>query len=421
MVKKYKITDILITMLLLTHIFSWVLFMPMAQIQMMFFGKRIFSFIHYGIIEILLLLILVLHKKGKIHLDSFGKKALLIMIPFFISWIVNIAVVDSLTPFVIMFYLMNWIFPFLIIIVINQYAYDVTPLLKFMLIIVLIHALIIFYQRFTNTTFWPFTSYDDGKTIFEADTYYNIGNRMVRCPGLCLNGLDAGILLIFGIILTTILTKIKKYIKIIIYIFFSISIYFTGTRNVFVMLLFIVGVSFLMMQKITYKKKIRLLILVTIISCFAYLYFIMAITTFETTGNLFTDTTSIGIRLEKWIRTINKISTGGICKIIFGVMGWQNAGNCEVIDNMYLELVYCSGIFSLIAYVKYIFDISILESKDNNYISFICSGFTLSYCVYGVLNSTSNFYLTLIVLLLIYCNDKKGHLKKSLDISVKRN
>lgn len=403
MVKKYKQSDVLITLLLFTHVLSWVLFMPMAQIQLLLFGRRIFTFIHYGIIEMLLLLILVYNKKGRIHLDLLSKRSLSVIAVFLFSWLVNIALTKGITPFVAMFYIMNWIFPLLVIIVINQYSYDITGLFKFMLYIVIIHALIMWYQRFTNTIFWPFTTYEDGTVIFKTDTYYSVGKRMSRCIGLCTTALDAGILLLFGVVLTMILTDIKKWHKICLYFFFGVSVYFTGTRNVYVLFLFIIGVTFLMMQKISGKKKIRLLIFVTIVSCIVYFGLIVSLPSFNTTGSLFTDTTSIGLRLGSWIRTINEVSTGGIIKLLFGVMRWQNAGNCHVIDNIYLELLYCSGILAPVMYVKYIFDIAVYESKDGRLSSLICAGFTLSYCVYGVLNSTTNFFLTLIYILLLYC------------------
>lgn len=404
MVKKSKIINIAITLLLFVHVFSWVLYMPMAQIQMMIFGKRLVSFMHYGVIEIFLLLFLLLSNGNKIRLLNIDRKSLYLIIPFLISWIINIVRLSELTPFVIMFYLMNWIFPILIVIIINQYDYDILPFLKIMLILVIIHASIIILQRLTNSIIWPFMTYDDGTLIFGIDAYFNVGNKMGRCPGMCPNGLEAGILSIFGIVLTVILPDIKIFVKITICALLVFSIYFTGTRNVFVMMLFIIIVIILMRLEISEKIKIRLLILLTIFSCIIYMFSVLKMTNFETTRNVFTDTTSIGIRIGKWMKTINKISTGGILQFLFGVMQWQNAGNCEVIDNMYLELVYCSGIFSLFTYIKYIFDIAMADIRDNKFEAFVCAGFTLCYFVYGVLNSTTNFYLTLIILLYIFCN-----------------
>lgn len=404
MVKKSKIVNIAIALLLLVHVFSWVLYMPLAQIQMMIFGKRLVSFIHFGVIEIILLFFLLLFNEKKIRIVNIDKKSFYLIIPFLISWAINSVRLNELTSFVIMFYLMNWIFPILIVIIINQYDYDIHPFLKIMLVLVIIHASIIIIQRLTNSIIWPFTTYDDGKLIFGIDAYYNVGNKMGRCPGMCQNGLEAGIFSIFGIVLTVILPDIKNLIKITICALLLLSIYFTGTRNVFVMMLFIIAVIILMRLQISGRIKIRLLILLTVFSCIIYLVFVLKMTNFETTGNVFTDTTSIGIRIGKWTKTINKISTGGILQFLFGVMQWQNAGNCEVIDNMYLELVYCSGIFSLFAYIKYIFDIAMTDIRENKFEAFVCAGFTLCYFVYGVLNSTTNFYLTLIILLFIFCN-----------------
>lgn len=403
MVSPKKQSDTLITMLLFTHVLSWVLFMPMAQIQMLLFGRRIFSFIHYGMLEMILLFVLFMKRRGKLRFDSFAKKNVYVTIPFLVSWMINILVTSELTSFTVLFYLMNWVFPFLVVIAVYQYKYDVTTFLKFMFGIVIVHALIMWYQRFTNTIFWPFSTYEDGTPIFSADTYYNSSSRMARCLGLCVTSLDAGILLLFGIILTMTLPNIKKTNRIYLLTFFGISVYFTGTRNVYVLLAYIIGATVLMLLKISNTKKRRLLIFATIVASILYLCLILSISAYKTTGNLFTDTTSIGIRLGFWANTVKEISAGGIQKFLFGVMQWQNAGNSGVIDNMYLELTYCSGIFALIAYLKYIFSVAFFESRNGKLTSLICAAFTLSYCVYGVLNSTTNFYVTLIILLMLYC------------------
>lgn len=404
MVKKSKIINIIITLLLFIHVFSWVLYMPMAQIQMMIFGKRLVSFMHYGVIEIVLVIFLLLFNEKKIRLVNFDKNLLYLIFPFLISWMINSVRLNELTPFIILFYLMNWIFPILILIIINQYDYDILFFIKIMLVLVIVHAIIIIFQRLTNSIIWPFKMYDDGTSIFGIDTYYNVGNHMGRCPGMCQNGLDAGIFSIFGIVLTVILPDIKSFFKFVICVLLIFSIYFTGTRNVFVMMSFIIAVIILMRLEFSRKNKIRLLVLLTFLTCIIYLFFVLKMTNFETTGNVFTDTTSIGIRIGKWIKMINKITAGGILNFLFGVMQWQNAGNCEVIDNMYLELVWCSGIFSLFAYIKYIINIAMTNIRDNKFEEFVCAGFTLCYFVYGVLNSTSNLYLTLIILLFIFCN-----------------
>ena len=154
------------------------------------------------------------------------------------------------------------------------------------------------------------------------------------------------------------------------------------------------------------KKKIKYLMVFTLLSCACYFYFITNMTTFDTTKNIFTDTTSIGMRLNRWEYTIDSISNGGLRKVLFGFMEWQNAGNSKLIDNLFLELLYCSGLFALVLYVKSIIAISIENGKVNDYNCFLCSGFTLCYLVYGVLNSSSNLFFTLIIILYLYCHNK---------------
>ena len=84
MVKKSKIINIIITLLLFIHVFSLVLYMPMAQLQMMIFGKRLVSFMHYGVIEIVLVILLLLFNEKKIRLVNFDKNLLYLIFPFLI-------------------------------------------------------------------------------------------------------------------------------------------------------------------------------------------------------------------------------------------------------------------------------------------------------------------------------------------------
>lgn len=401
MVKKYNQSDIIISLLLFTHVLAWILYMPMSQIQLLLLGSRIITFIHYGIIE-MLLIILLAFKKGKIRFGALDKSILSIILLLAIPWFFNIVMSKDVTSFTALFYLMYWIFPFVVIIIINQYKYDITGFLKFMLGIVVIHGIIIWYQRFTNTIFWPFTVLDDGSTLIKVQTFYHKGSVIFRCIGLCTTGLDAGILLMFGIILTMIRKNIKRWCKISLYLFFCISIYFSGTRNVYVTFLFVVGIVFLV-KYIKLARSGRVLVFVTIVSCLVYLGVILNIDSSNETGYLMTDTSSIGIRLKKWEEVISEVTTVGIITPLFGTMKWQNAGNSHIIDNIYLELLYCSGVLALLAYIKFIFNAAIFECKMKSPNSLFCAGFTLAYCVYGVLNSTTNFYLTLIIILLFYC------------------
>lgn len=421
MINKNKTSNALITLLLVMHVISWVLFMPFNQLQMMLFGKRIVSFIHYGIIEIVLIISLLAQNNWKLKINKIERESIILCACFFISFIFNVVRIQNLTPFIIMFYLMFWIFPIFLIIILNQFDYNPKKFLKFMLIIIILHAVIIFYQRYTNSAFWPFLTYDNGEIAFEIDDYYSTDKYAARCVGMTGTGLDAGILLMFGIILLFIIPDLKKKTRMILVIFFCVAIYFSGTRNVYVMVAYILSMMMLMNVNFSKKSKVKVLIAFTIILAIIYCYLISSVITVNTTGELLTDTTSIGIRLEKWGCVIEYFKENSILDLFFGCMKWQNAGNSMIIDNLYLELVYCSGILCMFYYIKYIIELSKVQANSNNYLSLISASFTLSYFIYGVLNSSSNFYFTLIMLLIVFNKNYNKNLDDKLNIKVEKN
>lgn len=408
MVKKRKAINNLITLVLVTHIFSWILFMPIFQFQMILFKKRVLTFVHFGLFEIFLITILFIMLKGIIRVDKVTKLSLTLSGLFFLSGIINIFKQGTNDPSVVMFYMMCWVFPFLLVCIVHQYDYSIDKVFNFLLIIVIIHALIIFYQSLSNSFFWPFISDESGNKIFEMNQYYNTGKFSMRCTGITTTGLDAGILLLFGIVLTLIKGNIKFINRMVLILLFTVSIIFTGTRNIYVMFLYmLLAVCFLRVD-IEKEKKKWLLLLFTCVFGIAYFYIISGIDHYTTTGNLMSDTTSIGIRLSKWEHTVNIFRESSIMDLLFGFMKWQNAGNCEVIDNMYLEITYCSGLLCMIYYIRYIINIAEYIVSNGSYFSFIVSSFSLCYLIYGVLNGSSNFYFTLIILLLLKNNNHKS-------------
>lgn len=404
-----KKSNVLITLLLLMQVISWILFMPASQIQMMIFEKRIISFVHYGVIEILLIILLVAQVDWKLKINKNGKENIFLCVMFFISLLFNIVKTNTITPFVILFYLMFWIFPIFIIWILDNFNYNPNKFLKFMLLIVVLHAIIIFYQHYTNSAFWPYLMYDDSEVAFKLDSYYSTDKYAARCGGMTGTGLEAGILLMFGIVLVIVMPDFKKRTKICLLVLFTIATYFSGTRNIYVMIAYIFAMVMLMRLKILEKNKISVMIFITVVLALIYFFVISSITSFNTTGNLFTDTTSIGIRLKKWKNVIESLKDGSIFNFFFGCIQWQNAGNCMIIDNMYLELIYCSGIMSAFYYIRYVILISKAQAKTDQYTSLISAAFTLCYLIYGVLNSASNFYFTLIILLLLFEKNKNNN------------
>lgn len=213
-INKTRLSETLICILIYTHIISWVLFTPISQFQMMIFGRRIFTFVHFGIIEMVIVLLLICLNNFQIKLNRTSKRTLLISAVFLISWIYNFVFNGKVSAYNLLFYLMTWIFPFVVVFIISQYKFDRIQMIKilhFMIIVCIIHAVLIVVQRFTNSLIWPYLDYGDGEQVFYiGGNYYASGNYMARCPGLAISGLDAGILLLFGIVVLNCLNLKKQ-------------------------------------------------------------------------------------------------------------------------------------------------------------------------------------------------------------------
>lgn len=401
---KTKLSDILISVLIYTHIVSWVLFTPISQFQMMIFGKRVFTFVHFGILEMVIILLLICLNHGQIKLNITSKRALIVSVVFFASWVYNYLFTEKVSTYNLLFYLMTWVFPFIVVFITSQYKFDRTQMIRilhFMIIVCIIHAVLIFIQRFTNNLIWPYLDYGDGKQVFYVgENYYTSGNNMARCPGLAISGLDAGILLLFGIVVLNCL-NLKIAMKVPLYVLFVIAIFFTGTRNVYVITAYVIAVTLIVKCIRNSKTRNRLLVLITVFVGIFYFYFVTGMNTFSSTRSIFTDNMSIMYRLAAWEKAISLIQELPFVSKMFGVLSWQQVGG-PLMDNFYLETIYCSGIISLFVMAFYIVKIATECAKRYKLSAIVSAAFILSFFIYGVLNSMSNFYLTLMLLIFIY-------------------
>lgn len=405
MVKKKRANSILITALLIAHMLSWVLYMPVSQFQMMLFGEKVLSFMHYAIIEIFIFMLLMVLNKGKLKKLKSNLAPLIVSFMLLLSCIYNLLFNSNVDSFNIIFYLMSWVFPYLVVFLVMQFDYDSMTcdrFFKFLLVICIIHALLILLQHFTNDLIWPYSNYDDGTRIFyTGDNYYQSGSYMARCPGITISGLDAGILLLFGIIISNTM-NLERNTRFIINCLFLVSIYFTGTRNIYVVSAYIVGIVLIIKFVKNIKYRRFMMIATTIVACILYLYLVTGMTVFTSTNNILSDNMSIMYRLQLWEKANILITDLPLGSKLFGVLLWQQASG-PTIDNFYLETIYCAGIISLIFIIWFIIKLSSRCLRLDSLMSIASSAFILSFFVYGMLNSASNFYLTLIILIFIYC------------------
>ena len=231
---------------------------------------------------------------------------------------------------------------------------------------------------------------------------------MDRCPGLCISGLEAGLLLVFGILLVAIYPKMAKRTKAILTVLFLVAIWFTGTRNIYVQIAFVLGMSILMKAKrISVKNKYVIGTIMTFFAMGLYLYLFSSMGTGVGTKNIMTDTLSVMLRAENWSNVINRIQEGGILSVVFGQGIWQSAGFSLIIDNMYLELIVLSGIVGCILYIIYWLRITRVLILDGSTIGCLFASFVLSMFVYGIANVSGNAFITLSIVILILFNNKE--------------
>lgn len=400
MTKKISVNDLLAKVLLYTHVIAWVLNMPLTQIQLLLFGRRIITLFHFGILEFITVILMLGFSSFQLKVDSNTKSAYLMLTFWMVMWVLGLVLNPSVALYWRLYYLIYWLMPFLVIAMLSQRPLDIHKIQIFLLCIIAIHSTLIVYQHFTNSLFWPFSFDDEGKQIFYISSgYYSVGKYMDRCPGLCISGLDAGVLCIFGIVLLSSVKKVNRTFRFLLNLLFCIAIFFTGTRNVYVQLVFILAVACIYkMPRLNAKSKIRLNVLVTLLA--AALYFVLFNTVEGTaTKDILTDTLSAGIRIENWINVLNKIAKSGFMHVLLGQSVWQSAGFGLLIDNMYLELIALAGIIGCIFYIGYIITIfNGIVRNSSNFSGYMFSAFVLSSLVYGVANVLGNLFFTLIIL-----------------------
>lgn len=410
MTNKARANELLVKVLLYTHIFAWVLNMPLTQIQLFLFGRRVITLFHLGIFEFFTIVLILLLNSFQIKYNKNIKSTYLMVIFWITMWVLGFVLNPDVALYWRFYYLVYWLMPFLVIAMTVQRPIDVHSLKVFLLLIIMVHSTLIVLQHFTNALFWPFLFDDEGKQIFYISSgYYSIGKYMDRCPGVCVSGLDAGVLSIFGIVLLSSVKRMQKSLKIFLYLLFSVAIFFTGTRNVYIQLAFILAIAVIYKTpRLNATSKIRLNIFVTLLASILYFYLFNTIGGVAT-KNVLTDTLSAGMRVENWVRAVSQIIGSGFIRIFLGQSVWQSAGFGMLVDNMYLELIALVGIAGCIIYVAYILNtFNQVVNKSFDFSGYILSAFVLSSLVYGVANVLGNLFFTLIILSIVISQGTNG-------------
>lgn len=406
--KALEVTSIksnILRLIIWLQLFSLVLNLPLTQFQMMFFGRKIIGLNHLGFIECVLIAIVVLMSK-EIYINKITKYTMVLVGTLLFIGLIGI-MINEVQIYWIMYYFVYWIIPFFIIILSNQIRFDINKLSKGLLLIIVVHCTIIFIQRFTNDILWPFTNDEYGNQIFFiSEGYYNTTDIMARCPGISISGLDAGLLLIFGCVLLKYMEFKHKFTKYILGIFFLVGIWYTGTRNIYILVIYMF--VFALITKFTPRKLRAIFCNVYMILCsimYTSLFFTIGNNYSYSTKNILTDTLSAKIRIENWSGIVDIIEEGNILQKVFGQFKWQNNMGNIVIDNVFLEIILFCGIVGLIGFCLYIIliQIQLIKMADEKCVLLIA--FISALMIYGVANVLGNIYISLIVVSILIFNN----------------
>lgn len=395
------------------HLFAWVLNLPLTQLQMQLFGRRIITLNYLALAECLLIIIIII-LSNKMYINKITKYTITFIMVLLTIGLIGM-IINNVHFYWIIYYFVYWIIPFIIIIMSNQIKLNIDKLNWCLLTIVIIHTIIIFIQRFTNSIFWPFISDEYGNQLFYiSEGYYNTADKMLRCPGLSISGLDAGLLLIFGCVLLYFMRFKNKLVKYILYILFIVAIWFTGTRNIFIMIAYMI--VYVIILKIT-RKKLRIIFcnIYMILSSIIYTctFFIIGRNYSDSTRNILTDTLSAKIRLDNWSNVVNLIKEGNIIQQLLGQFKWQSNMENVVIDNIFLELILFSGILGLTIFFIYIVFVQIQLIKLENERIDLLIAFVSALMIFGVANVLGNMYISLIVVCILIVNNLMYEVRKS--------
>lgn len=391
------------------HLLIWILNLPFSQLQMLLLGRRAITLYQLGMLECLLLGLLFMRSYHHIRLSrlsicTLGFVFLLIFFGLF-SRLINrgISISD------VMYYFISWSVSFVILIAADQMEFKIEYLMKVLMTIIIIHAVMIVIQRATASIIWPFSYDESGKQFFYiSENYYNTQEKMVRCPGICASGLDAGLLLIFGCAMLKVIEFKEKIWRTVLVILFAAALWFTGTRNIYLTLIYILIYSFICTHTAG-RWKVVLCNSFMIISTVFYTGLLNKIghSYLRLTKNIWTDTFSALIRITNWENVWEVITSGNVFQILFGQLKWQANISFTNIDNVYLEVLLATGVVGLIAFCLYFLYLNnyLLRNSDNR-ISLLVA-FVSAIFIYGVANVYENFYMALIIVAVLICEDAR--------------
>lgn len=392
----------------IVHMLIWVVNLPFSQLQLRLFGRRILTWGFLGTLECGLLITIFLLSFKHIRLRKLSFATSKFVVLAMLLGLIAMTLSSYASTWTFMNFFLYWMVPFVFLIAFDQVQFDTHSLQKILLVIIIIHAVMILLQKATGSIIWPYEYNELGEQLFYIGTnYYNM-DGLVRCPGICISGLNAGIMLIFGWGILWITEFKRKIWRWLLALLFGVAILFTGTRNIYITAIYVLIYVFIYCHT-SGKWRIILCNGFMVLSTVLYISFFQIIGQlyFQITKNILTDTFSATIRINNWAAILEKIEDGSILQILFGQLAWQPNVVLNI-DNLFLEVFMAIGLVGLVAFCLYfLYMHNYLLAIDDNRFALLL-GFVSAFFIYGTANVFENLYMALIVIAVCICSNYRN-------------
>ena len=161
-----KALSLLYNILLALHFIIWVLDVPLSQIQLIIFSQRYITLFHISIIEIIIITTILYITCFRVKIKAFFFYGGAVFISLFFVWLIGLIINYDVALYWKIYYVLFWMLPMLVCTLVNQNKFNIDPLINLILCIIVIHAIFILIQHFTNNLIWPYIVDNEGNNLF---------------------------------------------------------------------------------------------------------------------------------------------------------------------------------------------------------------------------------------------------------------
>jgi hypothetical protein len=386
------------------HISYWLLTIPITEIQLIIFKREIFGLREFLIAEMILFILYYLTALGDFKVSKYYKCFIYYLL-FIIFNSLFLTIRENATLYNLFDFISSKCFLVIILIfAINEVRnLEFGKIIKPIKLIAYSNMIFVFLQWLTKSIIWPYTVDSNNNELFFSVDYYN-QEFYTRCPGLMSSGLASGYLLV--LLFCIIIIESKKIIEVKTLISLSLcllGIYLTGTRNIYILLCYIIGYYFV--YQIYKKRKYYSLVIkmFTYTSVITIIYFLVLYIISKSIAinraSLLISTGSVHQRFFYWNYAIESIKSKGLLSIFFGQMMWQSSSRNMFSDNLYIDQVLAMGVIGLVGYLVVNFYLHAKLLKYPNKSSIILAAYLSGILIIGIANVPGMAYESLAILL----------------------